>query len=112
MILLRDKLDAADGSWRGSVDTIVPNLPSIIMKTDLDRTIETLLFEAAIQLDEGADRRLFLESTCASDPGRLARLTKLVRYHDKSESEYTTMLDARDRLLADIGHDGPYNHIR
>lgn len=76
------------------------------MKTDLNHAIETLLFEAALQLDKSDDRRLFLESTCASDPGRLARLSKLVRYHDKSESVFTTMLDARDRLLADIANDG------
>ena len=76
------------------------------MKTDIDHTIEMLLFEAAIQLDASDDRRLFLESTCASDPGRLARLMKLVRYHDKSESDYASMLDARDHILADIGHDG------
>jgi hypothetical protein len=74
------------------------------MKTDIEQTIEMLLFEAAIQLDENEDRRIFLESTCASAPGRLARLTKLVRCHDESESVYAMMLDARDHILADIAN--------
>jgi hypothetical protein len=79
------------------------------MKTDIDHTIEMLLFEAAIQLDESNDRRIFLESACASNPGRLAKLTKLVRYHDESESGYAAMLDARDHLLTEIARNDSSN---
>lgn len=90
------------GSYHGNVDPTFPNFPSITMETDIGHTIEMLLFDAAIQLDENDDRRIFLESTCAYDPGRLARLTELLRYHDESESDYAMLLDARDHILAEI----------
>lgn len=101
-MILRDEFEVSDGSWHGGIDLTFPP-PTMI--TDIGTTIDMLLFDAAIQFDENDNRRIFLESTCATHPDRLARLTKLVRYHDESESNFAVLIDARDALLAEIALD-------
>jgi hypothetical protein len=101
-LILRNDYEVSDGSWHGGIDLV---FPSPAMKTDIGTTIDMLLFDAAIQFDENDHRRIFLESTCATHPDRLARLTKLVGYHDESESNFAVLIDARDAMLAEIALD-------
>jgi serine/threonine protein kinase len=52
--------------------------------TDPAREFEMLLFDAALQIQDAANRQHFLEQTCSSQPDRLQRLTALLEAHSHS----------------------------